>query len=121
MIENGRAKHAFAQVQNLNEASIDAYTSYVRKMPMMIQTNGLAQTLAFYLSANHKEYQIVYKDLEKWIKRSETYKRLGLKDMESKQLIEATIDLESQDYRMLTVEILAYLEWLKRFSVARKR
>ena len=121
MIENGRAKDAFEKVHQLSPEELEHYVSYIRKMPMMIKTNGLAQTLAFYLSANKKEYQTVYKHLSSWVMQPDTKKRLGLDKQKANDLMEATIALESADYRTLTVEIMAYLEWLKRFSVARTR
>ena len=116
MIENGRAKDAFEKVRQLSTEELEHYVSYIRKMPMMIKTNGLAQTLAFYLSANKREYQIVYKHLSSWVMQPDTKKRLGLDKQKANDLMEATIALESADYRTLTVEIMAYLEWLKRFS-----
>ena len=51
-IENDRAAYAYDLVANfVQQSSPDSqkeYRAYVKKLPAMIKTNGLGQTLAFY-------------------------------------------------------------------------
>lgn len=50
-IEHRRVALAFQQVQTIvNENFSDKYSSYTKKLPILIKTNGLAQALAFALS-----------------------------------------------------------------------
>lgn len=121
-IENGRAAFAFDVVENtLRDANFDGrnnYKSYIKKMPMMINVNGLAQTLAFYFSKGTKDmHWKIYKNLEQWIKEHYSEQlNLGRENLE-KEFIELVINLERENYRMVTVEILNILNWMDRFVV----
>lgn len=56
-IENGRAAFAFQEVKRAKEQlreNFETYRSYVKKMPSLIQVNGLGQTLAFYFQKRNK-------------------------------------------------------------------
>ena len=108
-LENGRAANAFEKVKaQVNEAHAEDYKRFVKKMPMMIQTNGLGHTLAFYFSKKDAHKQ-VYEDLKDWCADS----------MPSisgdEELIEQIVNLDSEDYKWVTLEILAYLNWMRRF------
>lgn len=111
MSELTRAKKAFDQVASVS--NLDKYKINIRKMPMMIQVNGLAQTVSFYRTkeAAHKEIlQHLYEYLleEKLIEANN-----------NKDLVEVVVNLDSKDYRIVTSEIMAYLQWLKRFADGR--
>lgn len=104
-IENGRAKHAFKQSKGKNP-------SYVKQMPMMIQNNGLAQTLAFYKSKADRKP--IIDSLEDWIFKS-NQDFFFIKDVSQTDLIETAISCTQEDYQLLTVEIMKYLQWMRRF------
>jgi len=104
----------------------DKYKSYVKKIPMMILTNGLGATFAFIYSkrkkydekkkkrAGEKEnpkngYDLIYKQVDEWLKQSYIHKSEG-------DLIKWIIDQESPHYRATTNELLALFNWLKRFA-----
>lgn len=117
-IENGRAAFAFQAVERFvsrhREKENKEYRSYIKKMPMMIKTNGLGQTLAFYYSQESQAYQAVYKDLGDYLKQHK--ERIGLTDDQSRmELVEMVIQLSSRDYRFLTTELLSLLNWMRRF------
>lgn len=113
MSELKRAKKAYDQVASVKE--LENYKINIRKMPMMIQVNGLAQTVSFYQTKRdaHKE---ILGHLYEYIKEEE------LVDIKQyKNLVELVVNLDSTDYRIITSEIMAYLQWLKRFADGREK
>ncbi|MEM4555091.1 MAG: type III-B CRISPR module-associated protein Cmr5 [Candidatus Anstonellaceae archaeon] len=90
------------------------YGSLARKVPSLILTNGLGQTLAF-LKAKGKgdpsdEHEVFYQHISNWLKQ-----RLRLED----DLLEWIVNsANSQQYRIATMEALVFLQWLKRFAEA---
>jgi len=106
----------------------DKYKSYVKKIPMMILTNGFGATFAFVylkrtkikkkgkqeIQAGVKEnpkngYDLIYKQVDEWLKKCHIKKSDG-------ELIKWIIDQDSQLYRATTNEVLALFNWLKRFA-----
>lgn len=121
-LEQGRATFAFNEVErSINDSSIpiDNYASYIKKMPSMIQVNGLGQALAFYFSKSSggsrdaKAYKSIYESIGKWL--AETYPQYFTDLDNNYYYIKAIIDTNSADYRLLTVETMALLDWMKRF------
>lgn len=120
-IEQGRAQYAFEKVKEISDNDEDGskklkenYKSTAKKLPVLIKTNGLGQTLAFLkskggkiaINANDK----LYEHIGSWL-QTEDGKRL----VEEGELVEQVINLESQAYRQVTVETLALLNWMRRF------
>lgn len=116
----------------------DKYKSYVKKIPSMILSNGLGQTLAFVVSKRQKPkkkdrqthnpglpenpknaYDLIYKQLKKYMESEHTI-RITTKDkkelIEKNDFVEWIISCNSAKYRYITQEILALLNWLKRFA-----
>lgn len=179
-LEQGRAEFAYqcAQRANANDHIKEEYKSLVKKLPMLIKTNGLGASMAFFYSkakdgkeyherlaslldckdktklfdffkekartekgvyqtiwecANKKQvnkqnaYDIVvdcvkqnivahyevYRDISDWLTTDE--KDLGL-PQKGNELMEEIINLSSPEYRTITIEVLAFLSWLKRFA-----
>jgi len=139
-LEKGRADFAYkCALQGktiLTKTQIDnewyednKYKSYVKKLPSMIISNGLGQTLAFVFSKRKKEkdnkkpgteqnpknaYDLIYKQLTDYLKSNSTA-RINMPQDED-ELIKWVISLSSVEYRYVTEEILAFLKWLKRFA-----
>ena len=139
-LEKGRAEFAYkcanegnkiTQKNQINNEYYedDKYTSYAKKMPTMILTNGLGQTLAFIVSKRQKvkdknqpgteknpknAYDLIYKHLTDYLKSDSTARKQMPKDKED--LLEWVISCDSSDYRYTTQELLAFLNWLKRFA-----
>lgn len=122
-LEQARAKFAYDKAKAVaNEGGKKAkeYKSYAKKLPMMIKTNGLGASLSFVLSkSKNKEGHLttwgkLYEDLNSWLRTP--HKKWLLGNNPPADLSEAVINLESQEYRALTVEVLAFLNWLRRFA-----
>ncbi|MDE3840935.1 type III-B CRISPR module-associated protein Cmr5 [Bacillus methanolicus] len=113
-IENGRASFAFESVKNAfedNRVSFESYRSYVKKLPSLIQINGLGQALAFCYQKG-KEYRVIYDQLHTWLK--DKYGQYFQE--QNKEFVEVVIGLKSADYRVLTMEVLALLNWMRKFA-----
>jgi CRISPR-associated protein Cmr5 len=118
-LEQGRAKFAYerAEKASKNNAISKEYKSYAKQLPMMIKSHGLGASLAFALSkskSNEKTaWGTLYKDIHDWLLSSNNSL---LKNIQSADLSEKVIELDSQSYRALTIEVLAFLNWLRRFA-----
>lgn len=86
------------------------YKAYVKKIPMMIKTNGLGATLAFVKSKEKKKiaYELIYNQLGE---RLRSQMLIGNGD-----LVNEVINQSSSEYRAITVETLALFNWLRRFA-----
>ncbi|MCS7213889.1 MAG: type III-B CRISPR module-associated protein Cmr5 [Candidatus Calescibacterium sp.] len=120
-LEKGRAEFAYRcveqAIQNLPEIKKQKeYRSYVRKIPQMIISNGLGQTLAFVFAKkkNGNAYDLIYRQLTDYLKSDAVVWKKMPDD--KNELIKWIISLKSYDYRHVTEEILAFLNWLKRFA-----
>lgn len=139
-LEKGRAEFAYKCAIKGKEISKptqingewyedDKYKSYVSKLPSMILSNGLGQTIAFVLSKRKKEkegkppgsnlnpknaYDLIYLQLTDYLKSNSTTK-IKMPDTE-KELVNWIITQDTYNYRYITEEILAFLTWLKRFA-----
>lgn len=116
-IDRDRAALAWDKIcqvkKNPSENFQKKYGSLARKMPTLIQVNGLAQTLAFLKAkAKENDHQILmFKNLSEWICNRFN---LGTGDLLSDHILK----MDSQRYRLITNESLAFLQWLKRFAEA---
>jgi len=115
--EQQRAKKAWDMVNETPKTVIDKYASLAKSAPVMILTNGLGQTLAFFISkANGRnEYSLLYKHINEWL--DDNIPWTPNEDI-GNDLIEKVINENSQIYRKVTEEALAFLSWVKRFATA---
>lgn len=115
MIEQGRAAFAYEKAKEGIEKSRDKdlYVSYVKKIPMLIKTNGLGQTLAF-MKSKGKEYDEIYNQIDDWLCQEQNAYLLA--DAKGEGLTEKIISIDSSVYRQITTEVLTFLNWLRRFA-----
>jgi CRISPR-associated protein Cmr5 len=143
-LEKGRAEFAYKCAENgkniLKKYEIDGewyeddkYKSYIKKLQSMILSNGLGQTLAFVISKKQKPkkkggktlnpghernpknaYDLIYKQLTEYMKIPYTARIQMPQD--HFDLVKWVISCDSSTYRYITQEILAFLNWLKRFA-----
>jgi CRISPR-associated protein Cmr5 len=119
-LERGRAEFAYRcveeAVKKLDEKRRKEYRSYTRKISTMILSNGLGQTLAF-VKAKAKDgnaYELLYAQMTEYMK-SNSVIRIQMPP-DKNELIEWVISCDSKEYRWITQELLAFLNWLKRFA-----
>jgi CRISPR-associated protein Cmr5 len=111
----------------------DKYKAYVKRFSMLVKTNGLGATVAFVLSKQKKidknrneagseqnpknAYDLIYNQIWAWLNREE--KQYLIKRENGSlysDFAEATISMGSNQYRSLTVEVLALFAWLRRYA-----
>lgn len=104
------------------------YTSYVKRFPMIIKTNGLTYALSFAYAkgkmrgkANDGDpaWSTIYKQSGRWL-RDEANQfiadRLENVDKDPKLLMEVMVQLDHAELMWVTTEILELFNWLKRFA-----
>lgn len=114
-LEQGRAKFAYeCASEGSQQPTKKEYKSHVKKIPMLIKTNGLGSTFAFVKSKkNDAAYRLIYEQTKQWLKRDE---KTLLNVNEDDDLVEKIISLDSPGYRAITNEVLAFFNWLTRFA-----
>lgn len=124
-IERQRAAYAYKCVEMVakNSENInirDNYKAYVKKLPALIKANGLAGTMAFVYSKKEasagigEAYSLIYRQTEDWLKESHIKKILNQE--KSTELVQKIINLETENYRVVTRELLALYKWMGRFA-----
>lgn len=120
-IEQNRANQAYIYAKEgkkeLNGNGPKEYKAYVKRIPMMIKTNGLGATFAFVLSKGKRNksnaYGLIYSQVTRWFAEHREY----LINIETTDdLTEQIINLNSAQYRAVTVEVLALFQWMRRFA-----
>jgi len=119
-LERGRAKYAYdCAIEGKGIAKHKEYKQYVKKTLPMIKTNGLGATLAFIKSKSEVKqeskgyaYFTLNEHLKSWLSQG------GLININTDDdLVKAVISTQtSAEYRAITIEVLAFLKWLKRFA-----
>ena len=116
-IEQERAQFAYKCA--LEGSKIDkktAYKSYVKKIPMLIKTNGLGPTFAFIMSKKREEkgkpYELIYEQTKKWLLQDNNPFKINIKN----DLVKNIISLDSKTYRLMTNEVLFLFKWIIRFA-----
>ena len=85
----------------------------------MIKTNGIGETFAFIKSKAkpEKAYTLIYSQFTEWLQQEPN--KLIRKELwkeNDNELVNVVIRLNSPEYRAVTIEMLAFLNWLKRFA-----
>ena len=112
--EQERAAKAWEYVTEVKGQRYEGqYGSWVKRLPALILTNGLGQTLAFLRAKGQgagNAPQTLYQHLSDWV-LDEVGPGTG-------SLLEWLLTQDSATYRRATTETLAFLNWLKRFAEA---
>jgi CRISPR-associated protein Cmr5 len=119
-LDQQRAEHAFKAVRDVVDkpaGDSGKYKSYAKKVPMMIKTNGLGATLAFMKGKQRKEnaYKLLLEATETWLKKADTTVDVF---SDSEDLLKTLVTQNSDDYRRVTLEVMALYGWLRRFVEA---
>lgn len=115
-IEAGRADYAYTCAED--GVKHKYYKSYVKNIPMLIKTNGLAATFAFMFSKKDKAYTEIYNQVEKWLVNDECIVKSVYEKEEHKgdSLVKKLTLMNSSDYKVITNEVMALFTWLRRFA-----
>jgi len=109
-IEGGRAAFAYECASEAKDKSFcKEYKSHVKRIPMLIKTNGLGQTFAFVNSKGDEAHKLIYNQTSEWLSKN------GFINSND-DMIEQIINKASFDYRQLTIEVISLFVWLRRFA-----
>lgn len=115
-IEQARAADALARVKEVEDKSFSArYRSYVDRLGPTIVMNGLGQALATELAATgiKEAHRKLYGNVTSWLCRGDGGVYPGEPD-----LLQAIVSNDEECYLRAQVEVLAWLEWHKKFCRA---
>jgi len=116
-LEQERAKYAWECIQEVKKREGDLqrrYNSYVRRAATLIQSSGLPNALAFYYNRykkGEKAYELLYNHIANW---NQLKKLTGNKN----PLLWIMEDASSIDVFNATKEVIALLNWMRRFAEA---
>ena len=112
-LEQDRAAFAWVAVKSVKGKNFEKdYKSLVKKVPILIMTNGLGNTLGYLKSKKGKEQ---HEELIGNINRWATKREFGGEDT-----LEWIMDGKTSSFQVMQAsrEILRMLNWLKRFATA---
>jgi CRISPR-associated protein Cmr5 len=111
-LDQKRARQAWENVKAVKKQPFEGdYGSLARRIPALVQTNGLGQTLAFLKAKgnDNKAHQVLYDHLSDWVVGQMGWRR---------ELLVEVVERDTAGYRRATAEAMAFLNWLKRFAEA---
>ena len=107
-IAQKRAQQAF-EISKQKEQN-KTFKAHVQKVPAMIRTNGLGNTLLFMKTGSDKAWKDLYGDISQWLK--DQFEELS----EAEDVLHKIIELDNAKLlRAMTEETLALFNWLRRF------
>jgi CRISPR-associated protein Cmr5 len=119
-LEQGRAAEAYKYAQEGADTSkkhkSSEYKSYVKKLPMLIKTNGLGAAMSFAFAkgkgGKDNAWGLIYHQITAWLNKEEKH----LIEISENDLMKALMNTDSSTYRATTIEVLALLNWMRRFA-----
>lgn len=123
-IVNKRAKYAYDCVKKVKENEDKKvgsnYKSYSKRLMALIKTNGLAMTLAFMKSSKNKSngeaYNLLYRDIDNWLKSPDCPVNALYNKCQEKDMVERVVSFDSYYYRIITKEVMEFINWVRRFA-----
>ncbi len=119
-VANKKAYWAYKQVnkfiENATKEQKKNFRSYVKRLPSLMQDNGMANAIAFVFSKRKAEdkydaWNFLYNILLEWLK--DYYKMVDIKDND---LMKTVLELNSFEYKLVYDELISILNWLRRFA-----
>ena len=123
-IEKERMTVAYSEAEKVNKKN-DAkeFESYVNKIPAFIHTNGVGNTFA-YLAGQKKTWLKVVDAIYNWLGNENSGFKSQIDTVSENKnaikLLSFAKELSDSEYRALTIELLAYFNWLRKFAKANK-
>ncbi len=114
-LQQKRATHAWAAIEKVPAGIQKQYGSLVRGLPALIQSDGLGPALAFLKAKaagkQDKPHMVAYNHIASWAQQELS--------AANGDFLKWLLEQPSTDYRRATTEVLAYLNWVKRFAEAK--
>lgn len=118
-IDQARAAFAWGKATKQDNKDNKEYYSIVNKVPALIKTNGLLNTIAFLYKDKSKNHEIL-EHIKDWL-CDENYGLIPNEVAKSKLefmnfLLKKDSDLDARFLIQCTSEVLALFNWLRRFA-----
>lgn len=95
------------------------FKSYVMNVPAYIKTNGLLATYAFIgTKMETTAYKKIYEMTKEWLRSDACSVKESVAIGEKEDLKGKFLSLSSNEYKLVTKEVLALFHWVKRFAVS---
>lgn len=135
-INDARAQNAFEFIQSISGSNkeMKEFRSLARSFPAMVQNNGINIAVAFLLTKSERHKKL-YDCLAKWLVGRDLIKseelKVALKALECSNndqgsnpnhrlaFTKSLIELEREEYRLVSQEVMEYASWIKRFAEGR--
>lgn len=117
-IEQRRAEAAARAVSSVSKDQAEAYAKFIRKVPSMLTTQGLGQTVAYLRSKqDQRTAKDALKHLRKWLTSSDGL--IGWPEGDDDAFQAQIAQCDNASYYLALGEAITYVGWLKRLSQAR--
>lgn len=120
-LDQRRARHAWEAVARISESPgklQKAYRREAKRLPVRTLTAGLGQALAFLNAKSNEANEELLRDISDWVLEKRRRPESGLERPKADALIEKIVEGNGVFLRTTTGEVLAYTQWLNRFSEA---
>ncbi len=126
-LEQKRASYAFEKIKAVKGQSYEKdFSSLISKLPTLILTNGLGNTIAFLFSKGKEHHIKAINIIVEWLLKESDLKILSASKIDfnnPKNSIQEILDsivlnTDIQQYTYAIEETLRLLNWLRRFSDA---
>ncbi|MDD3293992.1 MAG: type III-B CRISPR module-associated protein Cmr5 [Geobacteraceae bacterium] len=113
--EQQRSAFALQRIQDFGRNGVPKTdANFIIGVPNMILANGIAQTMAFFLSKQEERFTRVFAILRDWLSQEIA----GLPNADNRRFLGQFSTLGQSDYLRAQDEALALLQWLKRYARA---
>ena len=120
-LDQRRARHAWEAVARMSKRHgklQKAYRREAKRLPVRTLTAGLGQALAFLNAKSGEANQELLRDVADWVLEKRGRPESLIERPNAGALIEKIVDGNGVFLRIAVDEVLAYTQWLNRFSEA---
>ena len=113
-LDQKRAARALDNINHVNDKQSE-YGSLAKSLPMMLQTNDLAQTMAFMKSKAPSNYahQQIFNHLSQWL-------NFAIRNVDNDEdFLAWIVSQDTNIYRHAAAEAIEFSIWLRRFTEAK--
>jgi len=112
-----RSGYALEKVLRAGSGKVDKFDSFTAGAATMILQNGFGQSMAFWLQKSKNKKNDKHGELLEII-REWLDKKGMIKSSDSVSFIKSLADVKQEEYLAAQKEVLALLEWIKRYANA---
>jgi len=118
IVNDERTKHAYEFIKGSlgNKEKEKELRSLARSFPTMVQNNGLCVAVAFLIAKNKAHHSELRQTVESWLDNRKIISLSKIEGKEESKVLEAIINLNRDQYRVASGEVMTYMQWVKLFA-----